>query len=72
MCFPRRYDRPPATYYLPHDDILIHRFSSTAADGVLSLAFSSDGKTLAVAGGVAGDAKDGGKTSGEMRLIPLK
>jgi WD40 repeat protein len=40
--------------------------------GVLSLAFSSDGKTLAVAGGLVGDAKDGGKSSGEMRLITLK
>jgi hypothetical protein len=40
--------------------------------GVLSLAFSPDGKTLAVAVGVTGDARDGGKTAGEMSLIPLE
>jgi hypothetical protein len=39
--------------------------------GVVSLALSPDGRTLAVAGGVVGDVKDGGKTSGELRLIPL-
>jgi RNA polymerase sigma factor (sigma-70 family) len=38
----------------------------------LSLAFSPDGKTLAVAGGHLGDVKDGAKTGGEISLIPLK
>jgi hypothetical protein len=37
----------------------------------LSLAFSPDGKSLAVAGGRLGDLKDGAKTGGEIRLIPL-
>jgi RNA polymerase sigma factor (sigma-70 family) len=39
---------------------------------VLSLAFSPDGKTLAAAGGLLGDVKDGGKTSGELRLYRLQ
>ena len=39
---------------------------------VISLAFSADGKSLAVAGGLLGEVKDGGKTSGEMRLITLE
>jgi RNA polymerase sigma factor (sigma-70 family) len=38
----------------------------------VSLAFSPDGKTLAVAGGFLGDVKDGAKTSGEIGLIPLE
>jgi RNA polymerase sigma factor (sigma-70 family) len=40
---------------------------------VLTLSFSPDGKTLAVAGGSGayGDLKDGGKTTGELKLFPL-
>ena len=37
----------------------------------ISLAFSPDGKTLAVAGGLLGDVKDGAKTSGAISLIAL-
>lgn len=39
---------------------------------VSTLSFSPDGKTLAVAGGTSGDLKDGGKTTGEIKLIPLE
>jgi WD40 repeat protein len=38
---------------------------------VSTLSFSPDGKTLAVAGGTSGDLKDGGKTTGEIKLFPL-
>jgi WD40 repeat protein len=39
---------------------------------VSSLSFSPDGKNLAVAGGTSGDLKDGGKTTGEIKLFPLE
>jgi len=39
---------------------------------VSTLSFSPDGKTLAVAGGTSGDLKDGGKTTGEIKLFPLE
>jgi WD40 repeat protein len=40
---------------------------------VSTLSFSPDGKTLASAGGSGGEAnlKDGGKTTGEIKLFPL-
>jgi RNA polymerase sigma factor (sigma-70 family) len=40
---------------------------------VSTLSFSPDGKTLAIAGGSGGDGnlKDGGKTTGEIKLFPL-
>ena len=41
---------------------------------VSTLSFSPDGKTLAIAGGSGGDGnlKDGGKTTGEIKLFPLE
>jgi WD40 repeat protein len=39
---------------------------------VSTLSFSPDGKTLAIAGGTSGDLKDGGKTTGEIKLFPLE
>jgi WD40 repeat protein len=39
---------------------------------VSTLSFSPDGKTLAVAGGTTGDLKDGGKTTGEIKLFPME
>jgi WD40 repeat protein len=39
---------------------------------VMSLAFSPDGKTLAIAGGLLGDVKDGAKTSGEISIVRLE
>ena len=39
---------------------------------VSTLSFSPDGKTLAIAGGSGGDLKDGGKTTGEIKLFPLE
>ena len=39
---------------------------------VSTLSFSPDGKTLAIAGGSGGDLKDDGKTTGEIKLFPLK
>src|SRR5262249_15612214 len=38
---------------------------------VISLAFSPDGQTLAIAGGLLGEVKDGAKTSGELKLVRL-
>jgi RNA polymerase sigma factor (sigma-70 family) len=38
---------------------------------VSTLSFSPDGKTLAIAGGTSGDLKDGGKTTGEIKLFSL-
>jgi WD40 repeat protein len=40
---------------------------------ISTLSFSPDGKTLAIAGGSGGDGnlKDGGKTTGEIKLFPL-
>jgi RNA polymerase sigma factor (sigma-70 family) len=41
---------------------------------VSTLSFSPDGKTLAIAGGSGGEGnlKDGGKTTGEIKLFPLE
>src|SRR6516165_5371341 len=39
---------------------------------VSTLCFSPDGKSLAIAGGSGGDLKDGGKTTGEIKLFPLE
>ena len=39
---------------------------------VSTLSFSPDGKSLAIAGGSGGDLKDGGKTTGEIKLFPLE
>jgi len=39
---------------------------------VSTLSFSPNGKTLAIAGGSGGDLKDGGKTTGEIKLFPLE
>jgi RNA polymerase sigma factor (sigma-70 family) len=41
---------------------------------VSTLSFSPDGKTLAIAGGTGGygNLKDGGKTTGEIKLFPLE
>jgi WD40 repeat protein len=40
---------------------------------VSTISFSPDGKTLAIAGGTGGygNLKDGGKTTGEIKLFPL-
>jgi WD40 repeat protein len=39
---------------------------------VSTVAFSPDGRTLAIAGGKVGDVKDGGKTTGEVRIVPFE
>jgi WD40 repeat protein len=47
------------------------RTVSDVTGPIMALAFSPDGRTLAAAGGMAYDLKDGGKATGEMTLIPL-
>jgi RNA polymerase sigma factor (sigma-70 family) len=47
------------------------RTVSDVTGPIIALAFSPDGRTLAAAGGMAYDLKDGGKATGEMTLIPL-
>lgn len=39
---------------------------------ISTLSFSPDSKTLAIAGGTSGDLKDGGKTTGEIKLFSLE
>jgi WD40 repeat protein len=46
----------------------IRQLPAMVNTGVIALAFSPDGGTLAVAGGSLGDAKDGARTAGELRL----